>query len=106
MYLSKKTYVKNDELLPRIKNKEIDLAKIAFMTPQQLFKRKWEKYLEKQKAEEECMYSLGKENITDEFKCGRCKKNKTSYYQLQTRSADEPMTTFVRCIHCGNRWKF
>jgi transcription elongation factor S-II len=29
------------------------------------------------------------------FWCGKCKKNKTTYYQLQTRGADEPMTTFV-----------
>ncbi|KAM0685429.1 transcription elongation factor TFIIS, partial [Conglomerata obtusa] len=32
---------------------------------------------------------------TDIFKCGKCKQRKTTYYQLQTRSADEPMTTFV-----------
>ena len=25
--------------------------------------------------------------------------------QAQTRSADEPMTTFVYCNECGNRWK-
>ena len=25
--------------------------------------------------------------------------------QVQTRSADEPMTTFVLCNECGNRWK-
>ncbi len=43
---------------------------------------------------------------TDQFKCGRCKQRKCKYYQLQTRSADEPMTTFVTCINCNNRWKF
>ena len=43
---------------------------------------------------------------TDQFKCGRCKQRKCKYYQLQTRSADEPMTTFVTCVNCGNRWKF
>ena len=43
---------------------------------------------------------------TSEFTCGRCKRNKTTYYQLQTRSADEPMTTFVTCLHCNNKWKF
>lgn len=42
---------------------------------------------------------------TDQFKCGRCKQRKCKYYQLQTRSADEPMTTFVTCINCNNRWK-
>jgi len=40
------------------------------------------------------------------FKCGRCKSDKTSYYQLQTRSADEPMTTFVTCFNCNKKWKF
>lgn len=39
------------------------------------------------------------------FKCGRCKSEQTSYTQVQTRSADEPMTTFVTCEKCGNRWK-
>ena len=43
---------------------------------------------------------------TDEFKCYKCKKRICTYYQLQTRSADEPMTTFVTCLSCGNRWKF
>lgn len=27
------------------------------------------------------------------------------YVQMQTRSADEPMTTFVLCNECGYRWK-
>lgn len=40
------------------------------------------------------------------FQCGKCKSKKTHYYQMQTRSADEPMTTFVTCLECGNRWKF
>tara|TARA_B100000963_G_C22614235_1_gene666484 strand:- start:741 stop:1265 length:525 start_codon:yes stop_codon:yes gene_type:complete len=104
--LDKNSYIKNNELYDLVINDKIDLKNIAFMRPHELFKKKWDKYLEKKKAEEDFMYSIGKENITDEFKCGRCKKNKTSYYQLQTRSADEPMTTFVQCINCGNRWKF
>jgi len=43
---------------------------------------------------------------TGQFKCGRCGKRNTTYNQVQTRSADEPMTTFVYCNECGNRWKF
>ena len=39
------------------------------------------------------------------FKCNRCKSMKTTYYQMQTRSADEPMTTFVTCLKCDKRWK-
>jgi DNA-directed RNA polymerase subunit M/transcription elongation factor TFIIS len=40
------------------------------------------------------------------FVCGKCKSKNTEYHQMQTRSADEPMTTFVNCKNCGNRWKF
>lgn len=40
------------------------------------------------------------------IKCGGCGKSNTTYHQAQTRSADEPMTTFVLCNECGKRWKF
>jgi DNA-directed RNA polymerase subunit M/transcription elongation factor TFIIS len=40
------------------------------------------------------------------IKCRKCKSMKTDYYQLQTRSADEPMTTYVTCHNCEHRWKF
>ncbi|XP_046632896.1 transcription elongation factor S-II-like isoform X2 [Daphnia pulicaria] len=43
---------------------------------------------------------------TDLLKCGKCGKRNCTYNQIQTRSADEPMTTFVLCNTCGNRWKF
>ncbi|KAK4534748.1 hypothetical protein CDCA_CDCA02G0773 [Cyanidium caldarium] len=42
---------------------------------------------------------------TDQFRCGKCGRRECTYFQMQTRSADEPMTTFVTCVHCGNRWK-
>ena len=50
-------------------------------------------------------YEINLEAATEEFTCYRCGKNKCTYYELQTRSADEPMTTFVNCLDCGNRWK-
>ncbi|KAK9766212.1 transcription elongation factor TFIIS [Basidiobolus ranarum] len=43
---------------------------------------------------------------TDAFKCGKCGGRKCTYFQMQTRSADEPMTTFVTCTICENKWKF
>jgi DNA-directed RNA polymerase subunit M/transcription elongation factor TFIIS len=45
------------------------------------------------------------ENFKGAFKCSKCKSEKTTYYQMQTRSADEPMTTFVTCHNCSKRWK-
>ncbi|XP_075459985.1 uncharacterized protein LOC142496847 isoform X2 [Ascaphus truei] len=43
---------------------------------------------------------------TDLLQCDKCRKSNCTYNQVQTRSADEPMTTFVLCNECGNRWKF
>ena len=51
-------------------------------------------------------YKAQEEDYIGVFKCGKCKSMKTTYYQMQTRSADEPMTTYVECSDCGNRWKF
>ena len=42
---------------------------------------------------------------TDMFTCRKCKSKKCSYYELQTRSADEPSTIFVTCLECGKNWK-
>ena len=39
------------------------------------------------------------------LQCRKCKSKKTSYYQLQTRSADEPMTIFITCLNCGKHWR-
>lgn len=44
--------------------------------------------------------------ISGSLQCGKCKEKKVSYSQAQTRSADEPMTTFCECTVCGHRWKF
>lgn len=60
-------------------------------------------------AEEAIFKARGAESAqaeTDMFKCGKCGGRKCTYFQMQTRSADEPMTTFVTCVSCGNHWKF
>lgn len=41
----------------------------------------------------------------DIFQCPQCKKKNCSYYQKQTRSADEPMTVFCHCLECGKRFR-
>mmetsp|Transcript_8823 Transcript_8823/g.22766 ORF Transcript_8823/g.22766 Transcript_8823/m.22766 type:complete len:167 (+) Transcript_8823:125-625(+) len=43
---------------------------------------------------------------TTEYPCPKCRARDCVYTQLQTRSADEPMTTFCQCKQCGKRWKF
>jgi len=38
------------------------------------------------------------------YKCPRCSKQETIFYQMQTRSADEPMTINVQCVLCHHAW--
>jgi DNA-directed RNA polymerase subunit M/transcription elongation factor TFIIS len=45
------------------------------------------------------------EDYSGMFTCMRCKTKRTTFYLLQTRSADEPMTAFITCLSCGNKWK-
>jgi len=44
--------------------------------------------------------------MTDAIKCGKCKNNKVTYYELQTRSGDEAITQYFNCICCGHKWKY
>ena len=64
-----------------------------------------EQLIEDKKVRDKQKYEPNIEASTDNFTCNKCKSKKCTYYQLQTRSADEPMTTFVTCLECGKRWK-
>lgn len=81
---------------------------ILELTPEEMAsdERQMENERIKQKKLFECEQGGPPKASTNEFTCGRCKKKECTYYQLQTRSADEPMTTFVTCVNCNNRWKF
>lgn len=69
-------------------------------------KRRNENKKIEEKALFECERGGQAKATTDQFKCGRCGQRKCTYYQMQTRSADEPMTTYVTCVNCNNHWKF
>ena len=60
---------------------------------------------ERQVLREQNQLEGNKAMATDKFKCGRCHKREATYYELQTRSADEPMTKFITCLNCGNHWR-
>ena len=55
---------------------------------------------------DKAMVAQEEKSISASLTCGKCGQKKVSYSQAQTRSADEPMTTFCECTVCGNRWKF
>jgi len=99
---------KNPELNEALLTGEILPQRFAHMSPDELASSKVQ--LEREASREWMKQSnrsdlLTGKSMTDEFKCGKCKERNCSYYQQQTRGADEPMTTFVTCLTCGNRWK-
>ncbi len=104
--LNPESYVKNNNLIDKLFNKEINEFQLCYLDPKGMFPEKWESIYKE--YEFELKGSLNQDNEVKDgmFTCGKCKSRKTKYYQLQTRSADEPMTTFVTCVKCGNRWKF
>jgi transcription elongation factor S-II len=78
---------------------------VAFMTHQELSPEKWATLIDAKSKRDKNKFETNIAAATDTFTCRKCKGNQCTYYQMQTRSADEPMTTFVTCIPCGNRWK-
>ena len=75
------------------------------MTHQEMNPEKWDKLIQLKIKRDKTKYDTQVEAMTDTFKCRKCKSTKCSYYGLQTRSSDEPMTIFVTCLDCSNRWK-
>jgi transcription elongation factor S-II len=97
----------NRELGPRVLSGEIPADRFVVMTHEELKSAEQRKVDDKLEAEnmKKAQVPMAQKSISDALQCGRCKQKKVSYSQAQTRSADEPMTTFCECTVCGNRWK-
>ena len=97
--------VKNKRLLIRVIEGEFPLYTIPSMTSYEMFPEKWFELRDKQLQREQKILEGNKSRATDQFKCRRCSKRECTYYELQTRSADEPMTIFITCLNCGKEWR-
>lgn len=99
---------KNPELRMNVLCGILSAEKLAKMTSEEManseIKKQREAFIKEGINEAQLAQVEGTK--TDMLKCGKCRKNNCTYNQIQTRSADEPMTTFVLCNECGNRWKF
>lgn len=95
----------NSEFLSKVKNGTIKSSTIAFLTHYEINPVLWKELLDAKSERDKHKYEVDKRAATSEFKCRKCGKKECTYYQLQTRSADEPMTTFITCLNCGNNWK-
>ena len=103
--LNPESYLKNTNLLPRLKKGEFSPHQLSFMDCTKTFPEKWKDLIDEKYRRDKVLYEMDENFATDQFKCSKCKMRKCSYFELQTRSADEPMTIFVTCLNCGKRWK-
>ena len=99
------SYIKNENFLTRIKDNNINYKDIANMSIYDIYPENWKDILEEKSKKDKLKYELKPEAMTDAFKCRKCGSRSTSYYEVQTRSADEPMTQFITCLDCNKRWK-
>ncbi|XP_052563666.1 transcription elongation factor S-II isoform X1 [Culex pipiens pallens] len=99
---------KNPSLRANFVSGAITAERLAKMTPEEMASDEMKNLRDRfvKEAINDAQLATNQGTKTDLLKCGKCKKRNCTYNQLQTRSADEPMTTFVLCNECGNRWKF
>jgi transcription elongation factor S-II len=96
----------NPGLLENIQNGGILPETFAHISHQEMNPERWNELIQIKIKKDKAKYEENMEAATDTFTCNKCKQKKCTYYQMQTRSADEPMTTFVSCNECGKKWKF
>lgn len=105
--------LKNMNLIHRFFKKEFDEFKLSNLNSADIYPEK-HSVIMKEYNDLQVVYKKPIE-IEDEpdgmHKCVNCAREnkpayKTTYYQLQTRSADEPLTTFVTCLSCGKKWRY
>lgn len=99
---------KNPSLRASVMDALVKASELVKMTPSDMASDELKNKIKEFEKENlrECQEAVNQGTETDMFTCGKCKKKRCTYTQLQTRSSDEPMTTFVFCMNCGNRWKF
>ena len=97
--------LRNDKLPQMVACGEIKAHELAFMTHHEMLPEKWDELIKAKSIRDKSKFEQNIEASTDTFTCRKCRSKQCTYYQMQTRSADEPMTTFVSCILCGTRWK-
>lgn len=102
--LSPHMYVGNHGLWERYSGGELTLEQIANQNFYELCPEVWQQMVDRQAKKERIMLEGDFSRATDRWQCNSCKQRKCTYYELQTRSADEPMTIFIQCLNCGKRW--
>jgi DNA-directed RNA polymerase subunit M/transcription elongation factor TFIIS len=99
------SYVDNTRLMTRLDENEFAPHEIPFMKPENMFPERWKQTVDAYLKKYENAYERKDVVVSSLFRCGKCKKKQCTYFEAQTRSADEGATVFVSCLNCGNKWK-
>ena len=103
--LKQDSYIGNTSFYQRIKEGKVDVNKVGTLSVYDIFPDNWKELLTAKSKRDKIKYELKPEAMTNLFKCRKCGSRETSYYEVQTRSADEPMTQFITCLKCQCHWK-
>lgn len=102
--LNESSYIGNHSLYQAYTSGEFTLEQLVKRNAYELYPENWEVLIDQQAKREQIQLEGDRSRATDRFQCNRCGKREATYYELQTRSADEPMTIFINCLNCGKRW--
>lgn len=78
---------------------------VAFMTHQEINPTQWKEWIDKKMKRDASKFNDNIQASTDMYTCKKCRSTRCTYYEMQTRSADEPATIFVTCLDCGKHWR-
>lgn len=103
--LDPNSYVGNMRLIDRLVEGEFKPHEIPFMVAENVFPERWKDLIDAKMKRDEYIFQEKPAAMTNQFRCGKCRKNECIYQELQLRSCDEPVTLFITCLNCGNRWR-
>jgi DNA-directed RNA polymerase subunit M/transcription elongation factor TFIIS len=93
------TYV---HILKLIQNKIVAPENLAFLKDQELYPQKYDLILKTKEIQNTKSNKKG----STVFECSKCKQRNSDISQKQMRAGDEPPTTIITCLNCGNTIKF
>ena len=102
--LDDESYVTNVSLRERIKNAKFP-HEFAFFSNKDLNPLRWSQIIENKQNRDKTIAEIDLGSATTIYTCPRCKNNKCTYYEMQTRGSDEAMSTFITCLSCSKKWK-
>jgi DNA-directed RNA polymerase subunit M/transcription elongation factor TFIIS len=75
------------------------------MTHQEINPKQWKEWIDKKIQRDASKFNDNIQASTDMYTCKKCRSTRCTYYEMQTRSADEPATIFVTCLDCGKHFR-